>query len=407
MVSNWEEKFLDELCYIYIGKTPSRGKKIFWDKNCITDNTWLSIADLKNSKDKFVYSSKEQISNKGAEISKIVKKGTLLLSFKLTIGRVAFAGKDLYTNEAIAQLPIKEDKINIIDKNYLFYYLQYFDYDSILKGDIKVKGKTLNKKKLEIIPVIFPPMEEQKRIVEKLDNAFQKIEALENNTKENIKNIEDLYNSYLNRIFNENTDDWEEKKLEDLANFYRGLTYKKTDEVEYSSNIVLRANNIDLETNHLNFDELKYLREDFYIDDFKKVKKNSIIICTASGSKSHLGKVALIDNEYNYAFGGFMGMLIPKNNIYSKYLFYSLITERYKDYIDNIANGTNINNLKFSDISSFFIPLPPIEEQKKIVDKLDIFNNKIQTIKQNYQNKITLLDNLKKSILNKAFKGGV
>ena len=154
---DWEDKTLDELCYIYIGKTPNRAKKIFWDKNLITDNTWLSIADLKNTKNKFVYSSKEQISDKGAEISKIVKKGTLLLSFKLTIGRVAFAGKDLYTNEAIAQLPIKEDKINVIDKNYLFYYLQFFDYENILKGDIKVKGKTLNKKKLAIIPILFPP----------------------------------------------------------------------------------------------------------------------------------------------------------------------------------------------------------------------------------------------------------
>ena len=199
---DWEDKTLDELCYIYIGKTPNRAKKIFWDKNLITDNTWLSIADLKNTKNKFVYSSKEQISDKGAEISKIVKKGTLLLSFKLTIGRVAFAGKDLYTNEAIAQLPIKEDKINVIDKNYLFYYLQFFDYENILKGEIKIKGKTLNKKKLAIIPILFPQIEEQKKIVDKLDIFDNKIQIIKKNYQNKLTLLDNLKKSILNKAFN-------------------------------------------------------------------------------------------------------------------------------------------------------------------------------------------------------------
>ncbi len=77
----------------------------------------------------------------------------------------------------------------------------------------------------------------------------------------------------------------------------------------FSSNIVLRANNIDLKTNALDFSELKYINDDFVIPKEKKVTKGSLIICTASGSKSHLGKIALIDDDYDYAFGGFMGQL--------------------------------------------------------------------------------------------------
>lgn len=126
----------------------------------------------------------------------------MLLSFKLTIGRVAFAGKDLYTNEAIAQLPIKEDKINVIDKNYLFYYLQFFDYENILKGDIKVKGKTLNKKKLAIIPILFPQIEEQKKIVDKLDIFDNKIQIIKKNYQNKLTLLDNLKKSILNKAFN-------------------------------------------------------------------------------------------------------------------------------------------------------------------------------------------------------------
>ena len=92
---------------------------------------------------------------------------------------------------------------------------------------------------------------------------------------------------------------WEIKPLGDICEFQRGLTYSKSDEVDSSNNIVLRANNIDLTTNLLNFEELKYISDSVCVDKRKKVKKDSLLICTASGSKSHLGKVAYIDDDYS------------------------------------------------------------------------------------------------------------
>lgn len=91
---------------------------------------------------------------------------------------------------------------------------------------------------------------------------------------------------------NKTLEKWEEKILDEICNFSRGLTYSKKDEVETSNNIVLRANNIDLISNSLNFDELKYINSEIIIPEDKKVKANSIMICISSGSKSHLGKVA-------------------------------------------------------------------------------------------------------------------
>lgn len=164
---------------------------------------------------------------------------------------------------------------------------------------------------------------------------------------------------------------WETKSLGEVVNFKRGLTYSKRDEVAFSNNIVLRANNIDLKSNSLIFSDLKYINDDFIVPNNKKVTKGSLLICTASGSKSHLGKVALINNKSNYAFGGFMGQLSPKLNVDSKFLFYLLTSDAYKTFINKLSDGVNINNLRFDTLSEFKIPLPPLPEQKRIVAILD------------------------------------
>lgn len=164
---------------------------------------------------------------------------------------------------------------------------------------------------------------------------------------------------------------WETKTIGDVSEFQRGLTYAKSDEVDVSDNVVLRATNIDLATNLLVFDEMKYISDKVVVPESKKVKKGSLMICMASGSKSHLGKVAFIDDDYNYAFGGFMGMLTPQADLLPKYLFHLMTSEDYKDFIGALSDGANINNLTFDKLRQFPIPVPPLPEQRRIVGILD------------------------------------
>jgi len=135
----------------------------------------------------------------------------------------------------------------------------------------------------------------------------------------------------------------------------------------------------------------------------KIVQKNSILICTASGSKSHVGKVALIEEDYGYAFGGFMGQLTPTNKCHPKFLYYILTSGSFKDFLMTLNDGTNINNLKFSDIENYEILLPSLEEQKKIVDKLDSVFAEIRLLKVQIKVEKDYANALRQSLLSSAF----
>lgn len=164
---------------------------------------------------------------------------------------------------------------------------------------------------------------------------------------------------------------WEIRPLSEVCNFQRGLTYAKSDETDSPGHTVLRANNIDLASHTLDFSELKFISESLTIPSSKLVRAGSLLVCTASGSKAHLGKVAYIDADYGYAFGGFMGQLTPSQEVEGRFLFYLLTSPTYKDFIEALSDGININNLRFDALGRFPAPLPPLPEQRRIVAILD------------------------------------
>ena len=197
---------------------------------------------------------------------------------------------------------------------------------------------------------------------------------------------------------------WEYKKLGEVATFQRGLTYSKKDECNNSTNIVLRSNNIDLASGKLCFDELKHLKEDFFIPNDKKVKRGCLLMCMSNGSKTHLGKVAFIDKDYGYAFGGFMGMVIPSSIIFGNYLFYALGTPQYKAFIKSLSAGANINNIKARDLEKFSIPVPPLSEQQRIVSYLDAAFAKIDAVAKNAEDALNEAKALFQSALTKMME---
>ena len=186
----------------------------------------------------------------------------------------------------------------------------------------------------------------------------------------------------------------------DIASFSRGLTFAKGDVASNTSKKVLRSNNIDLATHTLNFDDVACLRENFEIPSDKKLHKGDIFICMSNGSTQHLGKVAFIDDDTDYAFGGFMGAIHPdKKRVVSKYVFYACLSSEYRRFLASILNGININNLKWSDLQNLLIPIPSLPEQERIVAELDLLTNIIDKQKQ----QLAELDTLAQSIFYDMF----
>jgi type I restriction enzyme S subunit len=200
---------------------------------------------------------------------------------------------------------------------------------------------------------------------------------------------------------------WEVKKLGQVSNVQRGLTYGRNDTVDISENIVLRATNIKLESNSLDFNDLKYLTDDFEIKDIYKLKVGSLLICFSSGSKNHLGKVAIVEEPYAAAFGGFIGQITPNEIVIPRYLFYNLISDNYRKYISELTDGMNINNLKSGDLKQFPIPIPPLQEQKQIVALLDKAFTAIDQAKANIEKNIVNAKELFDSSLESLYEGVV
>jgi type I restriction enzyme, S subunit len=161
----WVVKKLGEICEIGMGRTPPRLNSTFWGKGY----KWLSIADLKS---KVVNESKEEITALAAAEMKIIPKGTLLMSFKLSLGRLCFAGCDLFTNEAICSF-------NQLQANAEFLYYVLGRTDFSLYGKQAVKGYTLNKESLKLIEVNLPSISEQIEIANILSDMDAEIGSIE------------------------------------------------------------------------------------------------------------------------------------------------------------------------------------------------------------------------------------
>lgn len=189
------------------------------------------------------------------------------------------------------------------------------------------------------------------------------------------------------------------KRLGDIASFRRGLTYSKGDEAPLSNKRVLRSNNIDLESSSLDLSEIKYLRGDFIIPDDRKLVANSIFICMSNGSKQHVGKVAFIPEDMDYAFGGFMGLIVPSSEVSAKYVFYACQSSAYRSFLSQVGNGIGITNLRFSDLEKFEFPVPSLADQQRIVAELDLLSGIVE--KKNAQ--LRTLERLAESLFIETF----
>lgn len=199
------------------------------------------------------------------------------------------------------------------------------------------------------------------------------------------------------------------KKLGEVCSYYRGVTYKKSQEIPFGSGgtRILRANNITLNSNKLNFDDVKELSLNVKIKDYQWLNSNDILICAGSGSKEHIGKVAYIFDTIRYAYGGFMGKIVASERLHPRFLFFVMSSQLFKKYLVVALKSTTINNLNTEIVNNFYIPIPSLPEQQRIVVILNTFTSSIDNLKQQIEQRRKQYEYYREKLLDLEGKEGV
>ena len=208
---------LGDICDIKIGRTPPRKQPQWFSES--HGMKWVSIKDMGNT-GKYISQTSEFLTVDAIKKFNIpiIPAGTLLMSFKLTVGRLGFTEYDMCSNEAIAQLPIKDP--DIVDKNYLYYYLKNFNFGSL--SSTSSIATAVNSKTVKNISVNLPPLDRQKKIANILGSLDEKIE-LNRRMNETLEQLgQALFRHYF--VDNPESKNWKKRPL---GEFFPVKTGKK------------------------------------------------------------------------------------------------------------------------------------------------------------------------------------
>ncbi|MCD8402764.1 restriction endonuclease subunit S [Tenacibaculum finnmarkense] len=301
-----------------------------------------------------------------------------------------------------------------IDPRYLFYHFSRFWREL---GSLKQFGSATNYIKIgnfKDYKVQFPPLAEQQRIVAKLDTLFGSLDALKirlNNIPQLIKNFKQavLTQAVTGKI----TQEWRVgKELEDtlfnvdLNNYLTDIKYGTSKKSDYDIDgmPILRIPNIkngEIDTSDLKFSILDE-------KEYQKVllKKGDILIIRSNGSVSIVGKTAIIKNDKEFGYAGYLIRLRTSDNLNSKYLNYILSSPSLRKQIEEKARSTSgVNNINTTEIKELKINVFDIKEQTEIVKRVENLFSKADAIENQYKTLKEKIERLPQAILAKAFKG--
>lgn len=324
-------------------------------------------------------------------------------------------GKYWVNNHAHILKPNNEILIN----KFLVYFLNYSNLEKYITG---ATVKKLNQQKLKQIEIPLPPLEEQMRIVKILDLAFEKIDTSVELLKANLANLDELAQSVLDRTFNplgdsadstESTQNpsthdtqspyplpqhWEWKTLGEIGDIITGSTPSKNNPKFYGNDYPLfKPSDLGSGNTIKASDNLSKLG----FESARKLPKNTLLVVCIGASIGKIGLSGIIGSCNQQ-----INAIIPSPNVLSKYLFFVCHSKYFQSILKKNASQTTLPIINKTEFSKLEIPLPKdIKEQEQIAMHLDSVFGKIQKLKELYNAQLQDYEELKQSLLNKAFKG--
>ena len=395
MKEGWEIKRLQEVCEKITDGTHQTPK--YFDKGVIflsSKNVTSGKIDWENVK----YIDEKQHLEMHKRVAPRI--GDILLAKNGTTGVAAIVDKDVTFDIYVSLAFLRP--LGLIQPPYLLYFinspLAKEQFNKRLKG---VGVPNLHLKEIREVEIPLPPLPEQQRIVTILDEAFAAIAKAKANAEQNLKNAKELFESYLQSVFEKPLKNWEECKLEDHINLidYRGRTPVKTE----TGVRLITAKNVKL--GYLQLEPQEFIATDNYESWMSRGIPNfgDVIFTT----EAPLANLAQIDTKEKLAFAQRIIVMQPKvEKINQAFLKYLLLSRPIRNKILAKATGATVQGIKSSLLKKIDLYFPKsLSEQEAIVQKLDFLSSETKKLEAIYQKKIDDLEELKKSILQKTFSG--
>lgn len=371
-----------------LGRTPSRSNPSYWNGTY----PWVSIADM--SRNKYISHTKEHITSDAIFDTNIpiVKKGTVIMSFKLSIGKVCITDIDLYTNEAIMAFSPKPHYQ--IFPEFLYYYLTFYKWD---KGNEVLLGVTLNKRTIsQSIAAIPQSLSEQQRIVEILDAKFAKIDALKANAEKSLQAAKDLFRTILKEKFNNNS--WQLSTIGVECKTGAGGTPNKMYKEYYEGGDIPWLRSGEVCSRNIYNTELFITQAGVDNSSAKWFPKSTVVVAMYGATAGQVG-ILQIPSTTNQAVCG----IFPNKKYLPDFIYYVILSQ--KEYLVAQATGNAQSNISQKKIKGVSIPIIEIGDQKRIVSQLDNLDECCKVLQENYNKTIVLCEDLKQALLRKAFNG--
>lgn len=391
MKQGWEVKKLGEICGVTAGQSPEgrfynlegkglpfyQGKKEFSTKFIKDPRTWTT------------------------KITKEAEKDDILMSVRAPVGAINISTQKICIGRGLAAIRAG----SLINKEFLFNFL-IKQQDKII-GNSGAVFNSINKSQIEDIKIPTPPLEEQKQIVAILDKAFAKIEKSKEIAQQNLKNAKELFESYLQEVFENKGDDWTEMRFCELIEKNQiGLiktTREQGDEKKY------RYLKMDSITSDNSLIHNKYVYVDATVEELQKFSLNEgDFLFNTRNSYDLVGKTCIytpIDDEPTLFNNNIMRVRFKKDYS-SKFINYAFSLALVKVRLQKLKSGTtSVVGIYYKGLKNLLIPVTNYKRQQNIVRKLDDLCSQTQKLETIYQQKLTNLEELKKSILQKAFNG--
>jgi type I restriction enzyme, S subunit len=404
-MKNWKTKTLSEICIVFEDGDwiESKDQSIEGIRLIQTGNVGNGF--FKDRSEKARYISENTF--KRLRCTEIVEGDCLISRLPDPVGRACIipnTGEKMIT--AVDCTIIRFQQKEILPEWFLFYSLSDEYQKEIVKQITGATRQRISRRNLGQIEIPLPPLPEQQQILAILDKAFTSIAKAKVNAEQNLKNANELFESYLQSVFENKGEGWEEKALGEIADIIGGYSFKSGDFKKDGKYQVIRMGNVRPGIIRENESPVFIDKLDESVLKRALLLPNDVIITQTGTKKKRDYGFTVIIEKVNYLLNQRISTIrFPKNYLPKFFLYFSW-TNLFKDqYFANETGTVGQGNVGIGAITNAIVPFLSLKTQQTIVYRLDTLFAETKKLENIYQRKINDLEEFKKSILQKAFKG--